>query len=573
MRRGLLVVVVVAAAAAAASLHQPRPPVPPDQNRPLGAAHASDPPDNHKHHRFLNHQTKKYALNGTAIPDVDFDIGEAYAGLMSISKDPDGPDKFFFWFQPSTNPAADREILIWLNGGPGCSSLEGLLQENGPFAWQYGTFRPVANPWAWHRLTHVLWVEQPLGTGFSTGNVTARGEEDLARQFMGFFANFVDAFGLHGYKVYITGESYAGMYCPYIADAMLAAKDATYFNVKGMLLYDPAIIDARVTEMTVAPFVEHNRNLFPLNDSFVAYMRDADRRCGYAAARDTYLAFPPAGPLPATLPGLDPATGLPLPGCGDYELWSDVRDAATQANPCFDVYQVATTCPLLWDVLGFPGTFGYLPKGASVYFNRPDVKKAIHAPVAKDWATCAPAPVFVNSSDQADWSSLGPLPRVIDRTGNVVIAHGALDFFFLTNGTLLAIQNMTFGGRRGFQTPPTEPFYVPYHRAGPPGSLAGAGVLGTTHSERGLTYVAVALAGHMVPQYAPSAAFRHVEYLLGRVGSLSSKAPFTTDPGIPQPDGPLGKGTGPPVALIRRGWGVESSSVAEAEAHGGKGGI
>ena len=92
---------------------------------------------------------------------------------------------------------------------PGCSSLEGFLQENGPFLWQYGTYKPIANPWGWHHLTNIVWVEQPVGTGFSTGNVTATDEEDVARQFMGWFKNFVDTFGMQGYKVYITGESYA----------------------------------------------------------------------------------------------------------------------------------------------------------------------------------------------------------------------------------------------------------------------------------------------------------------------------------------------------------------------------
>lgn len=59
----------------------------------------------------------EFAINGTGIPDVDFDIGEAYAGRLSISDDPEGDDKFYFWFQPSPNPAAEKEIVIWLNGG------------------------------------------------------------------------------------------------------------------------------------------------------------------------------------------------------------------------------------------------------------------------------------------------------------------------------------------------------------------------------------------------------------------------------------------------------------------------
>jgi carboxypeptidase D len=48
-----------------------------------------------------------------------------------------------------------------------------------------------------------------VGTGFSQGTPTAKSEEDVAAQFLGFWKNFVDTFGMQGYKVYIAGESYA----------------------------------------------------------------------------------------------------------------------------------------------------------------------------------------------------------------------------------------------------------------------------------------------------------------------------------------------------------------------------
>jgi hypothetical protein len=78
--------------------------------------------------------------------------------------------------------------------------------------WQYGTYRPVPNPWSWVNLTNMVWVEQPVGTGFSQGNVTATSETDVADQFLGFFKNFVDLFGMQGYKVYITGKQH-GIFC------------------------------------------------------------------------------------------------------------------------------------------------------------------------------------------------------------------------------------------------------------------------------------------------------------------------------------------------------------------------
>lgn len=93
----------------------------------------------------------------------------------------------------------------------------------------------------------------------------------------------------------------------------------------------------------------------------------------------------------------------------------------------------------------------------------------------------------------------------------------------IANGTLLTIQHMTWGGKLGFQSPPRDPFYVPCHHLSvadtdikAPGvlkdpnmdptrlvTLAVAGVLDITYTERGLTFVTIDMAGHMVPQYAP----------------------------------------------------------------------
>lgn len=94
-----------------------------------------------------------YLVN--SLPDVDFDIGEMYSGLVPIDKD-NSSRSLFFVFQPTIGEPVD-EITIWLNGGPGCSSLEGFFQENGRFLWQAGTFAPVENPYSWVNLTNMLW--------------------------------------------------------------------------------------------------------------------------------------------------------------------------------------------------------------------------------------------------------------------------------------------------------------------------------------------------------------------------------------------------------------------------------
>ncbi|TKY87297.1 hypothetical protein EX895_003974 [Sporisorium graminicola] len=471
----------------------------------------------------LNAKTQAFVVNGTGVPDVNFDIGESYAGLLPISSNPDEERKLYFWYFPSKNPKATDEITIWLNGGPGCSSLEGLMQENGPWLWQYGTYEPVPNPWTFQNLTNMVWIEQPVGTGFSQGTPNITTEAELAEQFKGFWHNFVDTFDLQNRSVYITGESYAGQYVPNIASSMLDENNKEYFNVTGIMIYDPSInTDAVLEQVPAAAFVDYWGGLFPFNDTIKNQIKEMDSKCGYTAYLEEHLTYPPKGKFPD-----------PHPTTDECDIFDFIYTAIYDINPCFDIYQVATTCPVLWDVLGFPGSFDYLPAGASIYFNRTDVKKAINAPVNTSWTDCSVGPVFNTKSglDQGaqdgHLSSTTVLPGVIDRVERTIIGHGLLDMVLLLNGTLLSIQNMTWGGQQGFQKPITEDFYVPFHDDEQYATLAASGVMGKTHTERKLTFVSINLSGHMVPQYQPSAAFRHLEFLLGRIPSLTSREPFT----------------------------------------------
>lgn len=69
--------------------------------------------DKRRHSRFLNKHTEKFVVNGTGIPDVPFDIGESYAGLLPISQSPHEERQLYFWFFPTTNPDAGDEVVIW----------------------------------------------------------------------------------------------------------------------------------------------------------------------------------------------------------------------------------------------------------------------------------------------------------------------------------------------------------------------------------------------------------------------------------------------------------------------------
>lgn len=95
-----------------------------------------------------------------------------------------------------------------------------MIGSIGPFAWLPGTAQPVKNAYPWTNLTNVVFIEYPIGVGFTQGQSNVDNQVDAAQQFIGFWRNFATDFCLENFKVYLSGESYGGFYVPYIADAV-----------------------------------------------------------------------------------------------------------------------------------------------------------------------------------------------------------------------------------------------------------------------------------------------------------------------------------------------------------------
>jgi len=296
---------------------------------------------------------------------------------------------------------------------------------------------------------------------------------------------------------------------------------------------DPIIGDGTIQQQVVIEaFVEYWANLFDLNSTFMAILRDRADQCGYTAYLEKYLIFPPP---PAPFPVLPDPFASPNHTC---DILDDIHSAALEVSPCFNMYHITDTCPHLWNVLGIVNPGDYAPPGLQVYFNRTDVQKAINAPVGTNWALCTRNNVFGGTADNQSLSdtSLSPaqngvLQRVIEYTNNTIVGVGDLDALLPTNGSLLALQNMTWNGAQGFQSFPGNTFYVPYHPEYNGGALAGAGELVKWGTERGLTFYSVQLAGHELPGYSPGAAYRVIEKLLGRVRDLGVVGDLTTQMG------------------------------------------
>ena len=133
----------------------------------------------------------------------------------------------------------------------------------------------------------------------------------------------------------MTGESYAGYYVPYIADAFITADDPD-MPLAGIAINDPIIGDGTNQQMVVqVPYVEYWQNLLYLNDSFIERIRARQDECGYSDYLNTYLTYPPPQ-LP--FPTLTEPSRRNNYSCDQFD---SIYEAILEVNPCFNIYHIS----------------------------------------------------------------------------------------------------------------------------------------------------------------------------------------------------------------------------------------
>ncbi|KAM7484009.1 hypothetical protein LguiA_000018 [Lonicera macranthoides] len=176
-------------------------------------------------------------------PQVSF---EQYSGYVTV--DEKKQRALFYYFveaeidhhHPSSKP-----LVLWLNGGPGCSSLGvGAFSENGPFR-PSGEFL-VKNPYSWNTEANMLYLEAPIGVGFSYLNsfsYASTNDKITGMDNLVFLHKWFLKFPRYrNTSLFITGESYAGHYVPQLADLILRFnKKHHMFNLKGIALGNPVL--------------------------------------------------------------------------------------------------------------------------------------------------------------------------------------------------------------------------------------------------------------------------------------------------------------------------------------------
>lgn len=160
----------------------------------------------------------KEARSASRVSPLYGDHGvESYSGFFTVNKQ--FKSNLFVWFFKSQTSFAGDPMVLWLQGGPGATSLYGLFEEHGPFIVDKTSSRLLPRKYTWIRNLNVLYIDNPVGTGFSftqdgyAQNETAVGN-DIYTALVQFFKLFPE---LQKNEFFVTGESYAGKYVPAVS--------------------------------------------------------------------------------------------------------------------------------------------------------------------------------------------------------------------------------------------------------------------------------------------------------------------------------------------------------------------
>lgn len=130
------------------------------------------------------------ALLGYSTLAQDPFLGESQkSGLVSLGS---GDDMFYWLFQSRRSPSTDP-LVMWLTGGPGCSSEMAVFYENGPFTIN-DDMSLTSNAYSWNDVSNVIFVDNPVGTGFSENAGLShldKTEEEIAETMYRFLQGFL----------------------------------------------------------------------------------------------------------------------------------------------------------------------------------------------------------------------------------------------------------------------------------------------------------------------------------------------------------------------------------------------
>ncbi|CAA2984035.1 serine carboxypeptidase-like 40 [Olea europaea subsp. europaea] len=414
-------------------------------------------------------------------PPVRF---KQYGGYVTVNQK--AGRAFYYYFAEAQHSKESLPLLLWLNGGPGCSSLAyGAMQELGPFRVKSDGKTLFKNKYAWNYAANLLFLESPAGVGFSYSNTTSdyekSGDRITANDNYIFLLNWLERFPEYKNRdFYISGESYAGHYVPQLAHTILYNNkkvNKNVINLKGIIIGNAVINDETDRRGMYDYFASHAL----ISDGT---WNKIQKYCNFTAdsSEDSDECTDATTEAKRNVNSID-IYNIYAPLCSNTSLTDKPKKASIEnMDPCSEYYVYA-------------------------YMNRPDVQEALHANVTKldhDWEPC--------SDVIKDWgdspSTILPLLReFMANRLRVWIFSGDTDGRVPVTSTKYSINKMKLE-----ETTMWRPWF-----------LSGE-VGGYTQVYKGnITFATIRGAGHQVPSYQPARALSLIKHFLGGTDLNSSR--------------------------------------------------
>ncbi|KAF9437031.1 Cell death protease [Entomortierella beljakovae] len=430
---------------------------------------------------FLTHVQAQVADDYlvTNLPDLQAeDAAQLTQHAGHIAVDEAKESHLFFWMAANSQPQSSKKLIIWLNGGPGCSSADGFFLESGPL--RFVDKKLTINKGGWHQFATVVFLDQPVGTGLSYTSKQLLGYlPDITKEFTAFLKAFFAIFpNLADYDLYLTGESYAGTYIPYFAKGILDHNEHLPeghipYNLKGVAIGN-GWIDPLTQYTAIIPYVSKHKidtpdmitKLTAQQDICLDDIRRVNRISQYSCER----------------------------------LVQIVLDASSigAETQCLNQYDIRYKdeypyCGLLWP---------YELPLMKTYLSNDAVRDALHASGAVgEWTECnTHVSAALRYDDSAPAFAL--LPDILKKI-DVMLYSGDQDLICNHIGTEYLISNLTWQDVKGFQTAPQIPWTVEDKPAG------------VWRTERNLSYVLLYNASHMAPYDVPLVALDMINRFMG----------------------------------------------------------
>lgn len=389
----------------------------------------------------------------------------------------------WYWFFEARSDATTAPLTLWLNGGPGCSSMIGLFQEHGPCHFVNGSTEPSLNEYSWNTVSNMLYVDQPIGVGFSYGTDSATSTVTAAEYVWQFLQNFYEAFPEYESRDFaLFTESYGGHYGPEFSEYFLeqnAAIDAG--TVTGEKIN---LIALGINNGWIDPLLQYQAYpIFAYNNTYNQLVNERQ----YEKYMDAYTE--------ECVPAFEGCTGLTGDNSACLSAGSTCASATEtpiERDNDFNVYDVAE--PASSESTDPPETY-------VDYLQTASVVKAIGA--QSTYAECPTGPYakIIATGDEPR-SFLEPLSQVVQSGVNVLIWAGDLDWICNWYGSQLVVNNLNYTDAAEFQATELAEYTV---------SGTSAGQFKTVGN---LNFLRVYEAGHEVPYYQPEVALQAFTQIL-----------------------------------------------------------